>query len=150
MRFNNFKLTTHGNKYYKVIDDIYFQTDILECVEISNTVAKFKIKDYTTFLKIEEEIKNNSNLPYINNWFSAIEFCNTFLLVRLHFSGINFYDSQKKSIDWEIKPGDNIKLLVKLDSVVDTFDIRRPYFKIIQAKVYFDSDSDDEVELDII
>lgn len=151
MRFTNYKLTTHGNRYYKAVDDIYFQTDILECVEITDSIAKFKINNLNTFLQIEEDIKKNSNLPTIRNWFSAIEFDNGLLLVRLHFSGINFYDIYKNSIDWEIKLGDRIKLLIKLDGVVDTFDIRRPYFKIIQAKVYpeISEDSDDEVELDI-
>jgi len=151
MRFTNYKLTTHGNRYYKVLDDIYFQTEILECVEITDSTAKFKINNLNTFLQIEEDIKNNSDLPKIRNWFSAIELHQNLLLVRLHFSGINFYDIHKNSIDWEIKPGDHIKLLVKLDSVVDTFDIRRPYFKIIQAKVYpeISEESDDEVELDI-
>jgi hypothetical protein len=151
MRFTNYKLTTHGNKYYKALDDIYIQTDVLECIEINDSVAKFRINNLDNFLQIEEDIKNNSNLQKIRNWFSAIEFDNGLLLVRLHFSGINFYDIYKNSIDWEIKSGDKIKLLVKLDSVVDTFDIRRPYFKIIQAKVYPEKidDSDDEVELDI-
>lgn len=151
MKFDNFKLTTHGNKYFKAIDEIYIQSDILECVEISDSIAKFKITNFNKFLQIEDEIKNDSNLPKIRNWFSAIEFDSGNLLVRLHFSGINFYDTQKNSIDWELKPGDNIKLLVKLDSVVDTFDIRRPYFKIIQAKVYPEetSDSEDEIELEI-
>lgn len=151
MKFDNYKLTTHGNKYFKTIDDIYIQTDILECVEISESIAKFKIINFNKFLQIEDDIKNQSNLPKIRNWFSAIEFDSGNLLVRLHFTGINFYDIYKNSIDWEIQPGDQLKLLVKLDSVVDTFDIRRPYFKIIQAKVYPEvvSDSEDEIELEI-
>lgn len=151
MKFDNYKLTTHGNKYFKVIDEIYIQTDILECVEIFDSIAKFKIINFNKFLQIEDDIKNESNLPKIRNWFSAIEFDSGNLLVRLHFTGINFYDINKKSIDWEIQPGDQLKLLVKLDSVVDTFDIRRPYFKIIQAKVYPEvvSDSEDEIELEI-
>jgi hypothetical protein len=151
MKFDNYKLTTHGNKYFKAIDEIYIQTDILECVEISDSIAKFKIINFNKFLQIEDDIKNYSNLPKFRNWFSAIEFDSGNLLVRLHFTGINFYDINKKSIDWEIQPGDQLKLLVKLDSVVDTFDIRRPYFKIIQAKVYPEvvSDSEDEIELEI-
>jgi hypothetical protein len=152
MRFTNYKLTRSGNKYYKAIDDFYAQTNILECVEISESSAKFIISqnDINTFLKIEEDAKN-SELPKIRNWFSAIEFDAGRLLIRLHFSGINFYDLNKESIDWELKPGDHIKLLVKFDSVVDTFDIRRPYFKIIQAKVYpeYFEESGDEVELEM-
>lgn len=145
MEFSNFKITTHGNKYYKAINEHYIQTSILTCVEVNDSIAKFIIDNPIQFYSIENDIKN-SNLPKIRNWFSAIEQN----LVRLHFTGINFYDFNKKPIDWELSPGNKVKLLVKLEGVVDTFDIRRPYFKIIQAKVYPENDdSEDEIEVEI-